>query len=119
MTEPDDDSTEPVRKRRLHGARCCTTTPPRLRWDETIEAVVCDSCDRVYAPILFSLEDMTKAAIVRANLVTRGCNTGIGRIIGIDRHAVRRKREKLELVGYADFTVPYADPGPKVADLTG
>ena len=119
MTEHDDDTPEPVRKKRLHGARCCTTTPPRVRWDEALEAVVCDSCDRVYAPILYALVDIERSAIIRANSVTKGCNSGIGRSLQIDRHAVRRKRVKMGIEGFADYSVPYADPGPTAQDLTG
>ena len=118
MTEPDDDSPEPVRKKLLHGARCCTTTPPRVRWDETLEAVVCDSCDRVYAPVILNLENLTRAAIIRANSVTKDCNTGIGRSLDIDRHAVRRRRVAFEIDGFADYSIPYADPGPTAQELT-
>ncbi len=121
MTESDDDddATESVRKRRLHGARCCTTTPPRVRWDEVLEAVVCDSCERVYAPIVSAMDDITRAAMIRAISIAKDCNTGIGRVLQLNRHAVRRRRELMGLQGLIDYVVPYADPGPKAEDLTG
>ncbi len=120
MTELDDgDSPEPARKRRLHGARCCTTTPPRLRWEDSIEAVVCDSCERVYAPIISAMNDVTRTALIRAICRENGCNTGMGRLLDMNRHAVRRNREKYKLEESIDYTIPYAEPGPTAADLAG
>lgn len=124
MTEPEPAAETEVatppepRKYRLHGGRCCSAIPPILAWNDEIEAVVCHSCGRVWAPVILDLDDAITTTIIRAYAVVDGCQTKTGRMLNQNRHAIRRKLDKYKITITPDLIVPYAAPGPGVKDLS-
>lgn len=104
--------------RRLHAARCCSVTPPCLHWNEDIEAIVCTECERIYAPIVLDVEHIDRDAIIRALMATRGVRHRAGELLGIDRHAMRRRIAKHKITyGKSDLVNPYASHGPTAAEV--
>lgn len=89
-----------------------------MRWDEDLEAVVCDSCERAWAPIVMTLAEVNRSALIRAVVIGRGNFTAVGKIVGETRHYIRRKCEIYDLRYGEDLIVPYASHGPNSEELT-
>lgn len=105
-------------KNLLHGAHCCPGQPPRLVWDHTLECIVCDACDRVWAPIVVRAADVERAALIRAITMAEGNKALAGRLLNLDRHAVRRMLESYEIHwGKQTIAHPFAEPGPTSKDM--
>jgi len=88
-----------------------------MTWDAKLEAVVCHSCNRVWAPVIMDINDVVQVTLIRAATLADGCNTTMGRILHINRHAARRKMQRYGLNAADDLAVPYAPPGPTAREL--